>query len=107
MELPSNKSKRLIKIRPDVILTLNCTQTITKIIMAGGGAISNIMVEWLLLVIKVDGTFNDSQQTVTNSTDGYVIFLMFIHDLISLSLSYSLSLFLYLSEFIYHQMVVF
>ena len=41
--------------------------------MAGGGTVSNIIVEWLLLVIKIDGTFDDSQQTVTNSTDGYVI----------------------------------
>ena len=74
MELPSNESKRFIKIQPDVMLTLNCTPPIINaIIMTEGGAIANIMVEWLLLVIKVDGTFDDSQQTVTNSTDGYVI----------------------------------
>ena len=87
MELPSNKSERLIKIHPvvDVILTLNCTQTITKIIMTGGGSISNIMVEWLLLVIKVDGTFDDSQQTVTNSTDGYII-VLYVHVLLDISL---------------------
>ena len=73
MELPSNKSERMIKIRPDVMLTLNCTPIINTIIMTGGGTISNIMIEWLLLVIKVDGTFDDSQQTVTNGADGYVI----------------------------------
>ena len=73
MELPNNKSERIIKIQPDVMLTLNCTPIINTIIMTGGGPISNIMVEWLLLVIKVDGTFDNSQQTVTNSTDGYVI----------------------------------
>ena len=72
VELPSNESERIIKIRPDVMLTLNCSQRIDAIIMAGGGAVSNIMVEWLLLVIKIDGTFDDSQQTVTNNTDGYV-----------------------------------
>ena len=75
VELPSNESERIIKIRPAVMLTLNCSQRIDAIIMAGGGAVSNIMVEWLLLVIKIDGTFDDSQQTVTNSTDGYVIVL--------------------------------
>ena len=85
VELPSNKSERIIKIRPDVMLTLNCTPIINTIFMAGGDTVSNIMVEWFLLVIKVDGTFDDSQQTVTNNTDGYVIFLMFIHDLISFS----------------------
>ena len=74
MELPSNKSERSIKIRPDVMLTLNCSQRIDAVIMAGGGTVSNIMVEWLLLVIKVDATFDDSQQTITNNTDGYVIF---------------------------------
>ena len=73
VELPSNESELSIKIRPDVMLTLNCSQRIDAVIMAGEGNISNIMVEWLLLVIKVDGTFDDSQQTVTNSTDGYVI----------------------------------
>ena len=73
MELPSNKSERLIKIRPDVMLTLNCTPIVNTIIMTGGGSISNIMIEWLLLVIRVDGTFDNSQQTVTSSTDGYVI----------------------------------
>ena len=73
VELPHNQSERVIKIRPAVMLTLNCSQRIDAVTMAGGGAISNIMVEWLLLVIKVDGTFDDSQQPVTNSTDGYVI----------------------------------
>ena len=73
VELPHNRSERVIKIRPAVMLTLNCSQRIDAVIMAGGGSVSNIMVEWLLLVIKVDGTFDDSQQTVTNSTDGYVI----------------------------------
>ena len=73
VELPSNESERVIKIRPAVMLTLNCSQRIDAVIMAGGGTVSNIMVEWLLLVIKVDGTFDDSQQTVTNTTDGYVI----------------------------------
>ena len=73
VELPHNQSERIVRIRPAVMLTLNCSQRIDNIIMAGGGAVSNIMVEWLLLVIKVDGTFDDSQQTVTNSTDGYVI----------------------------------
>ena len=57
------------------MLALNCTPIINAVIMTGGGAVSNIMVEWLLVVIKVDGTFDDSQQTVTNSTDGYVIVL--------------------------------
>ena len=75
VELPHNESERVIKIRPDVMLTLNCSQRIDAVIMPGGGAVSNIMVEWLLLVIKVDGTFDDSQQTVTNNTDGYVIVL--------------------------------
>ena len=75
MELPSNKSRRIIKIRPDVVLALNCTPIINAVIMTGGGAVSNIMVEWLLVVIKVDGTFDDSQQNVTDSTDGYVIVL--------------------------------
>ena len=89
VELPSNKSKRFIKIRPDVMLALNCTPIINAVIMTGGDHISNIMVEWLLVVIKVDGTFDDSQQKVTYSTDGYVIVLMFMHDLISLSLSYT------------------
>ena len=98
MELPSNKSKRLIKIRPDVMLTLNCTPIISTIITTGGGSISNIMIEWLLLVIKVDGTFDDSQQTVTNSTDGYVIVNIFMYDLISLSLSLSLSIRIYISS---------
>ena len=74
VELPHNQSKRVIKIRPAVMLTLNCSQRIDAVIMGGGGTVSNIMVEWLLLVIKVDGTFDDSQQTVTNNTDGYVIF---------------------------------
>ena len=73
VDFPSNESERIIKIRPDVMLALNCTPIINTVIMTGGGAVSNIMVEWLLLVIKVDGTFDDSQQTVTNSTDGYVI----------------------------------
>ena len=73
VELSSNKSERIIKIRPDVMLTLNCTPIINTIFMAGGDTVSNIMVEWFLLVIKVDGTFDDSQQTVTNGTDGYVI----------------------------------
>ena len=73
VELPHNRSERDIKIRPAVMLTLNCSQRIDAVIMAGGGTVSNIMVEWLLLVIKVDGTFDDSQQTVTNTTDGYVI----------------------------------
>ena len=73
VELPHNQSERVIKIRPAVMLTFNCSQRIDAITMAGGGAVSNIMVEWLLVVIKVDGTFDDSQQTVTNSTDGYVI----------------------------------
>ena len=73
VELPSNESKQIIKIRPDVMLTLNCTPRINTIIMTGGGAVSNIMVEWLLLVIKANGTFDNKQQTVTNSTDGYVI----------------------------------
>ena len=75
MELPSNKSRRIIKIRPDVVLALNCTPIINAVIMTGGGAVSNIMVEWLLVVIKVDGTFDDSQQNVTDNTDGYVIVL--------------------------------
>ena len=75
VELPSNKSERFIKIRPDVMLALNCTPIINAVIMTGGDHISNIMVEWLLVVIKVDGTFDDSQRTVTNSTDGYVIVL--------------------------------
>ena len=75
VELPHNQSEQVIKIKPAVMLTFNCSQRIDAIIMAGGGAVSNIMVEWLLLVIKVDGTFDDSQQTVTNSTDGYVIVL--------------------------------
>ena len=73
VELPHNRSERVIKIRPAVMLTLNCSQRIDAVIMVGGGAVSNVMIEWLLLVIKVDGTFDDSQQTVTNNTDGYVI----------------------------------
>ena len=73
VELPHNRSERVIKIRPAAMLTLNCSQRIDAVIMAGQGAISNVMIEWLLLVIKVDGTFDDSQQTVTNNTDGYVI----------------------------------
>ena len=67
------------------MFTFSCIPIINAVIMTGGGAVSNIMIEWLLLVIKVDGTFDDSQQTVTNSTDGYVIVLMFMYDLISLS----------------------
>ena len=94
VELPHNQSERVIKIGPDVMLTLNCTERIDAVIMAGEGTVSNIMIEWLLLVIKVDGTFDDSQQTVTNSTDGYVIVLMFMYDLISLSLSLLQSLYI-------------
>ena len=88
MELPSNKSERIIKIRPDVMLTLNCTPIVNTIIMTGGGSISNIMIEWLLLVIRVDGTFDDSQQTVTNSTDGYVI-VQYVHVLLDISFSHT------------------
>ena len=99
VELPHNQSERVIKIRPAVMLTFNCSQRIDAIIMAGGGAVSNIMVEWLLVVIKVDGTFDDSQQTVTNSIDGYVIVLC-VHSWFDLFLSFTHI------EFMYHQMVV-
>ena len=79
------------------MLALNCTPIINSVIIGGEGAVSNIMVEWLLLGIKVDGTFDDSQQTVTNSTDGYVSFKCSC-----MTSSYSLSNI----EVLYHQMAV-